>query len=334
MRIEGVRYINETLHIAAGTLVELAPGASLIIQGRLLAEGTTASPIRFKGEKDASKPWGTVALRGENANGSRLEHCVFSGGSGLKEDLAEYSAMLSIHHVADLQIDHCLFQDSQLVDDMVHAVYSDLQIRNSRFERSLSDALDIDISRAVIRDSTFIDSGNDAIDLMQSEGVVVNSTLEGSGDKGISVGEGSHLLSFNNRIISNAIGVETKDTSTSVLANTTLQGNEQALHAYSKNWRYGGGHVQVTKSVLTGNRKPLEIKDRSLLEIVDSRTDEPLESGKKIRVYQAVNGAPGDQARLKSPSGKMDIDWGSTEFLAPFQPELDASRRGAADHAD
>lgn len=334
VHIEGIRYIKEPLHIAPGTIVELAPGASLIIQGRLLAEGTADNPIRFVGTPDANAPWGTVALRGRNASGSRLSYCEFRDGSGHKENLAEYSAMFSAHDVADLKVDNCLFQDSQVVDDMVHIVYSEAEFSNSRFERSLSDALDIDISHAIVRDCIFVDSGNDAIDLMESEAVVKNTVLTGSGDKGISVGEGSHLLSFNNQISHNAIGVETKDTSISILANTTIRNNDQGLHAYAKNWRYGGGgHVQVVKSIIDDNRKPIEIRNHSLLEIVDTRISESLKNGDKIKLYRAVDHVPGTKARLKSESGDMSIDWGSADFLAPYRSELDIQRRGATDDA-
>ncbi len=66
---------------------------------RLIAEGTDDLPIRFISEDPAADPWGTVALKGKGASGSRLSHCEFVGGSGIKNDLYEYSAMFSVHDV-------------------------------------------------------------------------------------------------------------------------------------------------------------------------------------------------------------------------------------------
>ncbi len=332
VRIDGVQVIKEDLFIDPGTTVHLAAGASLILEGRLVAEGLPDQPIRFLPVAGGEDPWGTLALRGHRADGSRLRHCRLEAGSGYKDDLAEYSAMLSIHDVHDVLIEDCLFRDNRIVDDMVHTVYADVVIRRSRFEGAPFDALDLDISRAVIQSSSFSANGNDAIDLMETEAVVLDSQLSGSGDKGISVGEGSRLWAINNVIEGNAIGVESKDTSIAVLANVTLRRNRQALHAYQKNWRYStGGTIRLLKSIVQDHETPIDIKARSWLWIYDSSVDEPLASGKRVEIHPTVDRALRPAARVVSPVYQPDAEWGSSEFLETYWANVDASRRGAGE---
>jgi hypothetical protein len=280
------------------------PGASLILTQRLLVKGTVESPVRFIPAFQGQEPWGALVLLGEGAAGSSLSHCELVMGSGYKEPLSEYSAMLSIHGVPRVSVDHCLLRDSRLVDDMMHVVYSDVRVSDSRFERSLFDALDVDISRAVIERSEFIDSGNDAVDLMTSQALVRESLIQGSGDKGVSVGEGSRLLALNDRIVSNQIGVQSKDGSVATLYNVTLSGNAKPLDAYKKNWRYDdGGRVFLYKGRVEGNLEPITSDKRSSIWVYDSYVNPlPLaDEGKKprIRLAASVDARGKKKARIK-----------------------------------
>ena len=334
--VEGVQVISDDLFVEAGTTVHLAEGASIIIEGRLYAAGTIEQPIRFIPSDGATGPWGTLALRGGGADGSLLRHCHLEGGSGHKVDLAEYSALLSIHDVRAVTIEDCVFRDSEIVDDTVHAVYSEVTIRRSQFENAAFDALDLDISTAVVDGCSFRGSGNDAIDLMESEVVVLNSKLSNSGDKGISVGEGSRLWSINNLIESNVIGIESKDGSLAVVANTTLRGNGQALHAYQKNWRYDrGGVIRLLKSIVNNHKVPISIEARSWLWVYDSSVEEPLIRGKRVELAGGVGQAHRTKAIVGSRRYVPDVEaWGASKFLAPHWKQFDAARVGASILAD
>lgn len=274
VNIEGVRVIEQPLVLMPGTILSMSEGANLIVKRRLLAEGTAAEPIVVRGKDEANTPWGAIVLLGQLANGSRLGHCEFAGGSGLKDDLYEYTAMLSIHHVSDVEISDCHFRDSQITDDMVHAVYSEVSFNRSTFYGAPFDALDVDISKVLVSNSLFEGNGNDAIDLMTSTAGIFGSTIRGSADKGISVGERSNLLAVDNQILDNAIGVQAKDQSVAVLLNQTLAGNDQALHAYKKNWRYEeGGMIIASKSKLSDNKGRLDAGKRSQITLFDSYLD-------------------------------------------------------------
>lgn len=279
--IRGTQVIND-LVIEPGTDVYITAGASIIIRGQLQANGTELKPIRFLPVDSTSKPWGTLAMVGPGANGSSLRHCEFSGGSGFKGALQEYSAMLSIHDVQAVTIADCLFRDNQVVDDMVHAVYSDIRFERVQFKNALADALDLDICKAVITDSQFDNSGNDALDLMTTDAVVTGSVFRTSGDKGISVGESSHLFGVDNMLVDNQIGVQSKDRSTAILFNQSFENNKTALHAYKKNWQYGtGGTIFLAKSMVSGGEIMARAQKQSAIQFFDSFVEDPL-GGKRI----------------------------------------------------
>ena len=279
--IAGMQVINDLI-VEPGTDVHMAADASIIIRGKLQADGTALKPIRFLSVDSTSKPWGTIAIVGPGANGSSLRHCEFSGGSGFKGALQEYSAMLSIHDVQAVTIADCLFRDNQVVDDMVHAVYSDIRFERVQFKNALADALDLDICKAVITDSQFDNSGNDALDLMTTNAVVTGSVFRTSGDKGISVGENSHLFGVDNILVDNQIGVQSKDRSTAILFNQSFENNETALHAYKKNWQYGaGGAMFLAKSMISGGEVMVRAQKQSAIQIFDSFVEGRLD-GKRI----------------------------------------------------
>ena len=280
--LEGHQILDQPLIIEPGTTVNLTPGATLVLKHRLTAIGTREAPIRFMPARDEQEPWGALVLSGRGADGSTLSHCEMAGGSGLKGDLFEYSAMLSIHDVKDVVISDCQFRDNHVVDDMVHTVYTDIRFERVLFKNALSDALDLDISTASISDSHFENSGNDAVDLMTTQASITGSLFKNNGDKGISVGENSQLYAVNNTLQGNLIGVQSKDRSTAVLLNQTFTNNNTALHAYKKNWRYGeGGVIFLGKSTVSGGETSAAAEKRSVIQIFDSYLETPAK-GKRV----------------------------------------------------
>lgn len=274
--IDGDRIIDGDVIIEAGATFRLRPGANVLFRGRVLARGTSERPISFAPHEDGQDPWGVVAIKGDGCDGSRFSHCRFREGSGWKQPLAEYSAMFSIHGVQDVLVEDCTFQDSRVVDDMVHGVYSSVVFRRCTFRRSLADALDMDISEVDIVECVFERSGNDAVDLMTALATVSDTRFLESGDKGISVGEDSQLVVLDSLFDGCLRGIESKDKSVAIVVNTdVLNSGEIGINAYNKNWRYdGGGTAHVHKCRLEGNRVALRADRRSRITIGDSSVDE------------------------------------------------------------
>ena len=276
-KIEGIVEIDQPLVILPGTDVQLGEQASLLISGKVTAHGTPDRPIRFRPSEDSTGPWGTVAILSERGNGSEFKHTDFMGGSGLKRKLYEYSGMFSIHSARNVLIENSTFRDNSIVDDMVHFVYAEVTINNSQFYRAHLDALDADISSIVIDNSLFSDAGNDALDLMTTESTVTNTTIEGSKDKAISVGEASTLELRQSKILNNAIGLQSKDGSLAKVVDVDFTGNQLAVDAYKKNWRYDdGGKVEIVGSRFVDNTYDLSAGKRSTVSVLDASNARPV----------------------------------------------------------
>jgi hypothetical protein len=272
-KFTGFNLIQENINIKKGTTLILEHNATLKILGKVTAIGTANEPITIKA-LDSSKPWGAFALKDERANGSIFKHVIFKDGSGDKGNLHEYTAMLSVHNVNDLLIEDCEFYDNKLTDDMVHIVYSHAKFKRTKFIRSRSDALDVDISNIIVEDSEFINSGNDAIDLMTTNAVIVNTKFSQSADKAISIGEDSKLLAINNLIEKNEIGMQSKDNSIAYIYNNSFISNKKAIDAYHKNWRYSdGGTIYIDNCVMLDNKQNATVGKKSTVQINNCQID-------------------------------------------------------------
>lgn len=329
--VEGDRIVAGDAIVEAGTSFRLKPGANVLFRGRVLAQGTAERPIAFGPFEEGQDPWGVIAIKGSGSDGSRFSHCTFREGSGWKQPLAEYSAMFSIHGVQDVLVEDCTFQDSRVVDDMVHGVYSSVVFRRCVFRRSLADALDMDISEVEVAGCLFDRSGNDAVDLMTAAATVSDTRFIESGDKGISVGEDSELVVLNSLFDGCLRGIESKDKSVAIILNSdVLDSGEIGVNAYNKNWRYGdGGTAHVHNCRLEGNQVALRADRRSRITIGDSFVDELGEiDARRITVESAV----GRDGAAADPGGGTLIEElaGKTAVGRELVGAMDSARRGSS----
>lgn len=326
--IDGVVEVEDNLTIMPGSSIRFTPGSSLIITGRLNAVGTEQAPVTFVPDSADGGPWGAVVLAGEGADSSVLEQCNFRGGSGIRHNLIEYSAMLSIHGVDNVRISNCELRENKIVDDMFHAVYSNIIIKDSKFENAFSDAVDFDYVKGEVRNSTFTYSGNDALDLMSSSVAVLNSKMAYARDKGISVGEKTSLFVWNSEITRNHIGVQVKDSSQAILYNVDLNENLKAIDAYMKNWHYmGGGDVRIYKSKITGAKPLITADKKSYVSVFDSFLEGGTDNVKnRIKLDSSVDSKKGSSASVGSDAGLTKEELG--EFFGPFLDLVNPAIRG------
>ncbi len=233
--------VNWPLRIEAGSRIRLADGVSIFFNNQLQIKGTEDAPVIIEQLPGSHGPWGAIVLEGSNADGSILEHLVMRGGSGVQTPLRDYSGMLSIHGVRNVILRNCKLADNERVDDMLHAVYSSLEVEQCSFERAAFDALDMDMSELNIRNTSVLSAGNDGIDFMSSHAQISNVTITGSGDKALSVGEDSRVIATHSVFADNQIAIQAKDHALALLEDNVFEGNPKTLDAYYKNWRYGQG---------------------------------------------------------------------------------------------
>jgi len=276
-RIHGDHRLG-SLVIRPGTRVLLDEGASLLVHGKLQAEGTAAQPIVFEPATE-NAPWGCLALLGPGASGSVLRHVRFTGGSldrpplvtdpweGTREPGGlHFTGMVNVHRAEDVLFDRCEFSHNVIGDDALHVADARVRIESCRFLDTVSDALDMDYGGGRVAGCRFERVGNDAVDLMTSSPVLTGNVMIGCGDKGVSAGERSDPLIYDTRMERCQVGVQIKDGSDPLILNCSITGCETGIDAYRKNWRYGtGGRGRLVNSVVTGNGTDLSIRKESRL---------------------------------------------------------------------
>ena len=263
---------NQILHIAPGTILRIYPNVSIIVYGKIIAEGTAKQPIQFIPYQPTSS-WGSLAIQGrssDNGDFNVLNHCIFENGSVVEYGRVQYLGMVNAHYTK-LNINNCIFKRNTIGDDNFHAVKSVVKINNSQFLDSKNDAIDFDFSNGRIANSFFNNSGNDAIDLMGSHPLILDNIIKGSGDKGISVGERSHPNIINNTLTDNMIGIEIKDMSNPLIENSTItKSGKIGIHGYHKNMIYDyGGRGVIRNSLVVDNNKDFLMEDGSFLQVED-----------------------------------------------------------------
>ncbi|MEM9378317.1 MAG: CotH kinase family protein [Planctomycetota bacterium] len=326
---EGVNVIDEDILVEPGTVVRMAPGATVILQGRVLARGTAEEPISIGPVDDDQEPWGAFAIRGSGADGSEFAWCSVRLGSGYKVPLAEYSAMFSVHDVDDVLVQNCLFRDSKVVDDMVHVVYGTIRFEDCTFINSLFDAVDLDISEAVLERCRFIGAGNDALDLMTSTVAVKETRIERSGDKAVSVGEDTRTFLLNCTMVDGEIGVQMKDRSQATIYNCEVRRNRIGLDAYKKNWRYdSGGFGYVYKSVVKDNESSITADKHSRILVHDSLVSPWVESTWRVVLDESSQSDSGRAARYRKPFRFEDERSSSPALFRAFWDSADRRARG------
>ncbi len=243
---------GDTLRIEPGTTIRLGPEVSLVSRAPILANGTADRPIRVL-RLDPARPWGTIALQGRGASGSRFRFLQVEGGGGALVDGVEYIGAINVHAARNVGFEDSRFADNVRSDDLLHVLMGEARVVRSDLVNANSDAIDYDMSTGAIVDSRFLGSGGDAIDLMGSSPLIAGNTFRGSGDKGISVGEASAPVVVANTIESGFRGIEVKDRSTPLLLWNRLLDNGSGLVLQRKNWRYGsGGWPRVLGVEITG----------------------------------------------------------------------------------
>ncbi|MDX1393729.1 MAG: CotH kinase family protein [Gemmatimonadota bacterium] len=261
---------RDTLVVEPGTRLVLAPDVSIVSRGLVVAVGTPVRPISVL-PADERLPWGTFALQGSGASGSRFAHTTFVRGGGATDGEIEYKGMVTIHRARDVRFSDATFLDNLRSDDGLNAVHSDVHIERCLFRNANGDAIDYDYSSGTIEGCSIEDSRNDAIDLMTSAPLIRSNRLLRSGDKGISIGEASHPAVIDNYIADGNRGIEIKDRSDPVLLHDTIERNEIGILSNVKNWRYaGGGRGLLALSRVAANQVEIEVDGESGISVIAS----------------------------------------------------------------
>jgi len=282
-----------TLTIEPGTELRFSPGASLLVYGRLLAEGTAARPIVFTGEGGAR--WGAIAFYYTNQD-NRISHAVIEWTTEETADLraqgvTAYNSTLTlsdsvVRHTAGSAL-HLQDSNTQVlrneiydVQGLWHGLYGDaLKADGGQITVEGNHVHDVHTSGgdgvqfsdmptlAVLRDNHVHHIDDDCVDLNHSSGALERNVLHDCGDKGISVGHTGATTLANNLIYNCTIGIAVKNGHQSATANVTVADCGTGMALYEAHGGEGGGQATVVNSIFWSLTTPLDVRDGSALAV-------------------------------------------------------------------
>ena len=251
----------------AGARLEIAAGASVMVQGPLHMRGTRRNPVFIRAADDRA-PFGSFAVVGDGTIDVRIEGLQLSGGSEGWINAVRASGMLAIHGAARTSMSDCVISGSH-GEDLVNIMGGDVLLRDCAFEDGHADLVDLDrctghVERCSFRNARG-DANGDGLDVSASRILVTASAFTGMNDKGISVGEASQLLVIDSRFEGNASALVAKDLSIAYASNNAFTGNKVAFAAYRKKSIYGGARVVRYANTLLANVQEQQADEHSAI---------------------------------------------------------------------
>ncbi|MCB9185076.1 MAG: right-handed parallel beta-helix repeat-containing protein [Flavobacteriales bacterium] len=247
-----------------GARLEIAAGASVMVQGPLAVRGTRRNPV-FIRPADA-QAFGVFAVVGDGSFDVRIAGLQMSGGSEARMNGVYFSGMLAVHGAATTVLENCIISGSG-GEDLVNVKGGLVELRDCVFEDGFADLVDLDrcigsVSGCVFR-SGRADANGDGLDVSGARVRVVGCAFERMMDKGISVGEASQLLVMDSRFEGNRLALASKDLSVAYVSGNTFRDNGIVFGAYRKKPIYGGARVMRYANAYEGNTRDQEVDDLS-----------------------------------------------------------------------
>ena len=281
-----------TLTIDPGVEIWFLEDTRMVVEGRMLANGTEDLPILFKENSEyGAESWGNLSFENSTAL-NYLDYVEVRNATEGPHPIHNRAAISAWYSTVIL--DGCLL--TQNFSNPIYAEYSDVTLLRSTIHSDVTgdlinvkyggalindcefigndqpdtDAIDYDeVINGVIRNSTikgFYGSNSDGIDLgEQSENVLIELCLiDDCTDKGISIGQSSTALIENNTIVNCSQGLGVKDLGEAEVDHTTFYSNVKAIAGFEKNPGSGGGIVSVTNSIISNSSEtPYSIDEYS-----------------------------------------------------------------------
>ena len=195
VEVSGTRIFppHQQVTIAAGTRIEMGPGASMIFNGRVTAAGTAGQPIVISA-RDATTPFGGIAIKGAAAAGSVFKHVRVKGGTRIGRNGVDFPSLFSVYDTSDILLENVRFEENVEAEDVFHAAYVDgIRLHEVAISKAPVDGFDLEFSQGVLRGVRVEGAGDDCIDLMGVDLQMSDSILRGCTNNAISAGEESQL---------------------------------------------------------------------------------------------------------------------------------------------
>ncbi len=265
----GKHYIDKTIIfpegskviISKGSVLNLSPDVSILIQGNLEINGNSENPVTIRCS-DKNRSFGAVSVLKGNAVIRGLQ--IGDGNEAIVNGVY-FSGQLCVYH-GDLDIKNSTIYSSRS-DDGLNVKYGRVSIKNNFFKANSGDAIDLDFCTGEVAENVITgteSSNGDGIDLSGSKIVLMSNKVSMCGDKGISIGEKSNAEIINNIIFDNNIGIAIKDLSFAKIYSSTIANNNTGISLYQKKPAFGEGSAEVVNSILSNGQDVLLDKNSKI----------------------------------------------------------------------
>lgn len=236
---KGNLLINEPLIIPENHKVIIGKGTIITLEGNGLI--FSKSPVEFLGTKQEpikiiaqNSGQGLVVINAYKK--SLIENVIFDNLSTPNfEDWTVPGAVT--FYYSPVEISNCTFKDNKS-EDGLNIVKSSFSIKNAKFIRTFSDALDIDFSDGIIENMIIYKPGNDGLDISGSKVSLTNINVESAGDKAISIGEASQLNALDSYVKDSFIALASKDSSKVNINNLVIESADIGFTLFQKKKEY------------------------------------------------------------------------------------------------
>jgi hypothetical protein len=338
--IESPYYLNEninvdsnvTLTINSGVHIYASENASVVVNGKILVNGTEEDPVLLK-SNNYSESWGALCIVNSTDSSSISNLIIEDATNG--PDISKNKAAISVHNSVVLldgisvknvrmpiyvEYGKAYIKNSSLytpfTGDLINVKYAEFALVENCILRGNdeydTDAIDYDQMQAgIIRNNkifNFYGYNSDAIDLGEhSHDILIEgNTIYNINDKGISIGHGSNGIIKRNIIANCGQGVGIKDfNSYGYIEHNTFYGNNYGVACFVKNIGMGGGTAEIISTIFANSKSSaIFVDDLSTVNISYS-----LSSTEELEGINNINDDPGflNDFRLSSYSAAIDM---------------------------
>ncbi|MEM7232145.1 MAG: CotH kinase family protein, partial [Planctomycetota bacterium] len=293
------------LNVEPGTRVFGRNGASIIVEGEFVAQGTEQNPVVFR-SLTCENRWGGIAMEGTGADPASFRHvlrfCDIEYGnnpSGFEGCVAPVNARAlvdrcSFRHLTtnaidvtdgDLEVRDCLFET---IHEGVHGTNSTVVILHSTFRGMIGDkdAVDFDgngVDRSRIEGCLFVDGSDDGIDLGDTTVDIVDNVFIDIQDKALSLEDNGPIgppTIVGNLIVNCGTAIALKNGVTIEEGHhNTLVGNQEGINLFAKDGASDGGHGMFHSTIVWKNNVDVRADSLSSISLTYSNVSEGLFPG-------------------------------------------------------
>lgn len=236
-----------SLKIEAGTNISLGENSSILLYGNLEILGMEKNKVIIS-NKHKNKPFGTIAAVGDGTTSVFIKHLEIKGGKEDKINGMHLSGALSLYNHNKVDILNSYIHHNS-ADDGLNIKNAKILLKNNIFNANMADQVDLDFCLGVVEGNKFIekslisnfdyvtiptDDNGDGLDFSGSKIIVKNNIFNGFLDKGISVGEHTETIVYENQFLNNRSGLTSKDQSKVFVLNNIYENNKIDIEMYQK----------------------------------------------------------------------------------------------------